>query len=91
MYGHGSPSGFEVMTLSEVVIKWNADVVPERKPTAEVLTALIHAILALAKARIMDVSTLSDAWKILYRNYGNDQEIRAKLEDQVKSIKLKAI
>merc|ERR1711867_86933 len=66
------------------------EVVPERKPVALELAALREAIPVIAKAKITDVSTLSKTWKVLDMEYGDLQEIRAKLKDQVRSIKIKA-
>ena len=66
------------------------EVVPERKPPALELAALRDAVHTLAKAKIIDISTISDAWQILDMDYGNPHEVRTKLKDQVISIKLKA-
>ena len=55
--------------------RWVAEVVPERKPPALELAALRDAVPALAKAKITDISTMSDAWKILDMDYGNLQEV----------------
>ena len=53
------------------------------------LAALREAVPVIAKGKLIDVSNLTDAWKLLDLEYGDVQEIRAKLKDQVRSIKLK--
>ena len=58
--------------------------------TALLLTALPDDVPALTKTKITYASMLSGAWKILEIDYGNVQEIRAKLKDEVRSIKFKA-
>ena len=60
-----------------------AEVVPERKPPALKLVTLRDSIPATAKAKIADVTTMVKAWKLLDLEYGNLQELRAKLKDQV--------
>ena len=62
----------------------------ERKPVALELAVLREAIPVIAKAKITDLSTPSEAWKVLDMEYGDAQEIHAKLKDQVQSIKIKA-
>ena len=54
------------------------------------LAALREAVPVIAKGKIIYVSTLTDAWKLLDLEYGDVQEIRAKLKDPVRNIKLKA-
>ena len=44
----------------------------------------------ISRAKITNVSTLSEAWRVLDMEYGDLQEIHAKLKDQVRSIKLKS-
>ena len=39
---------------------------------------------------IADVTTMVEAWKLLDLEYGNLQELRAKLKDQVRGLKIKA-
>merc|ERR1712055_523541 len=80
----------DVLNYLEFRKRWKEEVVPERKPVALELAALREAVPVIAKAKITDVSTLSEAWKVLDMEYGDVQEIRAKLKDQVRSIKLKA-
>ena len=65
--------------------------IPERRPAALELAALREAIPAVAKAKIVDADSLQDAWKLLNMEYGDIQVIRAKLKDQVRSLKLKAV
>merc|ERR1712055_1166611 len=70
--------------------RWREEVLPERKPISLELAAIREAVPVLAKAKLSDISTVTEAWKILYLEYGDIHEIRAKLKDQVRSIKLKA-
>merc|ERR1712148_134626 len=44
----------------------------------------------LPERKLSDISTVTEAWKILDLEYGDIHEIRAKLKYQVRSIKLKA-
>ena len=62
----------------------------EQKPIALELAALREAVPVITKGKIFDVFTLTEAWKLLDLEYGDVQEIRAKLKDQVRSIKLKS-
>merc|ERR1711942_336975 len=80
----------DVLSYLEFKKRWYDEVVPERKPVTLELAALREAVPAITKAKITDVSTLSEAWKVLDMEYGDIEEIRAKLKDQVRSIKLKA-
>ena len=64
--------------------------VPERKLPAIELVALRESIPASAKAKIADVTTMGKAWKLLDLEYGDVHELRAKLKDQVRGIKIKA-
>ena len=66
------------------------EVAPEQKPVTLELAALREAVSVIAKGKIINVSTLIEAWKLLDLEYGDVQEIWAKLKDQVRSIKLKA-
>ena len=54
------------------------------------LAALREAVPVIIKGKLIDVSNLTVAWKLLDLEYGDIQEIRAKLKEQVRSIKLKA-
>ena len=65
--------------------------IPERRPAALELAALREAIPAVARAKLVDVDSLKDAWKVLDMDYGDIQVIRVKLKDQVRSLKLKAV
>ena len=47
-------------------------------------------VLPERKPVALELSTLSEAWKVLDMEYGDIQQIHAKLKDQVRSIKLKA-
>ena len=64
--------------------------VPERKPVALELAALRESIPVIAKGKIVDIDTLTEAWKLLDLKYGDVQMFRAKLKDQVRLIKLKS-
>ena len=52
--------------------------------------ALRDSIPASAKAKIADVTTMDEAWRLLDLEFGDVQELRAKLKDQVRGIKIKA-
>ena len=52
--------------------------------------ALRDSIPASAKAKIADVTTMDKAWRLLDLEFGDVQELRAKLKDQVRGIKIKA-
>ena len=80
----------DILNYLEFKKRWKEDVVPERKPVTLELAALREAVPVIAKGKIIDVSTLTDAWKLIDLEYGDVQEIQAKLKDQVRSIKLKA-
>ena len=45
---------------------------------------------ATAKAKIADVTMINEAWKLLDLEFGDLKELRAKLKDQVKRLKIKA-
>ena len=53
------------------------------------LAALRKTVPVITRGKLIDVSNLTDAWKLLDLKYGDVQEICAKLKDQVRSIKLK--
>ena len=52
--------------------------------------ALRDSIPASAKAKIADVTTMDEAWRMLDLEYGDIQDLRAKLKDQVRGIKIKS-
>ena len=56
-----------------------AKVVSERKPPALELVAQRDSIPATAKAKLADVTSMGEAWKLLDLRYGDIQELRAKL------------
>ena len=56
--------------------RWKAEVVPERKPPALKLTKLREAIPAPTKAKILDVSTMTEVWKILDKDNKNLQDVK---------------
>merc|ERR1712030_92491 len=80
----------DVLSYLKFKKRWHDEVVPERKPVALELAALREAVPVIAKAKITDVSIVMEAWKVLDMEYGDIQEIRAKLKDQVRSIRIKA-
>merc|ERR1712240_347958 len=80
----------DILNYLEFKKRWAAEVVPERKPQAIELVALRDSIPAYAKAKIADVITMDEAWRMLDLEYGDIQELRAKLKDQVRGIKIKA-
>ena len=73
----------DVLNYLEFKKRWNNKVVPERKPPALELAALREVVPALAKAKIADVTTMSEAWKLLDLDYGDLQEVCAKLKEKV--------
>ena len=80
----------DILNYLEFKKRWKDEVVPERRPVTLELVALKEAVLPIAKGKIVDVSTVSEAWKLLDLEYGDVQEICAKLKNQVRSIKLKS-
>ena len=54
----------DVLSYLEFKKRWKNEVVPQRKPVALKLTVLREAIPVIAKAKITDVFTLSEAWKV---------------------------
>ena len=73
----------DVLNYLEFKKRWKNKVVPERKPPALELATLRESVPALAKAKIADASTMNKAWKLLDLDYGNLQEVCAKLKEQV--------
>ena len=55
------------------------------------LYSLKDSVPAAAKQKLLETKTLKDAWKILDLHYGQKMEIRAKLKEEMKDIKLKAV
>ena len=88
--GYPSFNG-DVLNYQEFCKRWENEVVPERKPAALELAALRESVPALARAKIIASTTMAEAWKLLDLDYGNIQEVRAKLKQQVRSLKLKAV
>ena len=54
------------------------------------LTALRESLPAIARAKIVAVTNMAEAWKLLDLDYGDIEEVRAKLKREIKSIKIKA-
>ena len=54
------------------------------------LAALREALPALAKAKIVAATSMLEAWKTLDLDYGDIEEVRAKLKKEIKTIKIKA-
>merc|ERR1711873_108725 len=80
----------DILNYLEFKKHWAADVVPERKPPAIELVALRDSIPVFAKAKIANVTTMNKAWRLQDLEFGDVQELRAKLKDQVRGIKIKA-
>ena len=59
-------------------------------PVALELVASSDSITTIPKDKIVKVTTTAEAWKLLDIEYGNLQEVCAKLKEQVRCIKLKA-
>merc|ERR1712240_90369 len=79
----------DILNYLEFKKQWAAKVLPERKPQAIELVALRDSIPASAKAKIADVTSMDEAWRMLDLEYGDIPELRAKLKDQVRGIKIK--
>ena len=79
-----------VLNYMEFKKRWHLEVVPERRPFAMELAALREALPPLAKAKVIAVTSMMEAWKLLDLDYGDVEEVRAKLKREVKSIKIKA-
>ena len=60
---------------------WKEEVVPEWKPVALELAALRQVVPVIATGNIINVSNLTDNWKLIDLEYGDVQEIRAKPKD----------
>ena len=79
-YPHFNGDGINYLEFKK---HWAAEVLPERKPIALELVTLRDSIPALAKAKIAEVTTMVKSGKLLDLEYGNLQELQAKLKDQV--------
>ena len=53
------------------------------------LAVLRESIPTLAKAKIIAATSMTEAWKLLDLDYGNLQEVRAKLKREIRSLKIK--
>ena len=73
----------DVLCYQEFKRRWQIEVVSERRPPALELAALTESVPAIAKAKIIASTTMGEAWKLLDLNYGNLQEVRAKLKKEV--------
>ena len=80
----------DVLNYQEFKKRWQNEVIPEQKPAALELAALRESVPTLAKAMIIATTTMSEAWKLLDLDYSNLQEVRAKLKQQVRNLKIKA-
>ena len=80
----------DVLNYQEFKRRWRIEVVPERRPPALELAALRESIPAPAKAKIITVTTMAEAWKLLDLDYGDIEEVRAKLKREISSLKIKA-
>ena len=79
-----------VLNYQDFKRRWKLEVVPEKRPPALELAALRESLPALAKAKIIAVTTMAEAWKLLDLDYGDIEEVRAKLKKEIKAIKIKA-
>ena len=80
----------DILNYQEFKRRWNIEVVPERRPPGLDLAALRKSVSVIAKAKIIAATSMAKAWKLLDLDYGNLQEIRAKLKKEIRSLKIKA-
>ena len=80
----------DVLCYQEFKRRWRIEVVPEWRLPALELAALKESVPAIAKAKIIASTSMGEAWKLLNLDYGNLQEVRAKLKKEVRSLKIKA-
>ena len=64
-----------ILNYLEFRKRWKEEVVPERKPIALELAPLREAVPVIAKGKLIDVSNLTDVWKLIDLEYGDVQEI----------------
>ena len=80
----------DVLCYQECKRRWQIKVVPERRLPALELAALRESVPAIAKAKIITATSMGEAWTLLDLDYGNLQEVRAKLKKEIRSLKIKA-
>ena len=61
-----------------------------KKLAAWELAALRESVPVLARANIIATTSMLEAWKLLDLDYGNLKEVRAKLKQQNRNLKIKA-
>ena len=61
---------WDVLNYLEFKKQWAAEVTPERMPPVLKSVALREPILAIAKAKIADVTSMDKAWKLLDLEFG---------------------
>ena len=70
--------------------RWNLEVGPEKQVESRELQSLKDNIPQAAKNKLIDCKTLVYAWKVLDHEYGDMDEIRAKLKAKITGIKIKS-
>ena len=80
----------DILNYQEFKTRWRIEVVPERRPPALELATLRESLPTPAKAKIIAVTTMAEAWKLLDLDYGDIEEVRAKLKREIRSFKIKA-
>ena len=57
----------DMLNYQEFKKRWQIEIIPERRPHALELAALRESIPALAKAKIIAATSMTEAWKLLDR------------------------
>ena len=65
----------DILNYLEFKKCWKEEVVPELKPVTLEQAALRKAVPFIAKGKLIHVSNITDAWKLLDIKYGDIQEI----------------
>ena len=66
------------------------EVSPEQKPEVFEVNALKDQVPLIAKNKLHEITSLTEAWKILDQLYGQSALIRSKLKGKIQSLQLKA-
>ena len=74
------------MNYQEFKRRWKIEVVLKRRLPALELSALRESVPAIAKAKIIAATSMAEAWKLIDLDYGNLQEVRAKLKKEIRSL-----
>ena len=56
---------YDILNYLEFKKRWKEEVVPEWKPATLELAAIREAVPVIAKGKIINVSTLTEVWKLL--------------------------